>query len=155
MSNYLQYDNIMDNNYKNNLTIKFNNMVINYGSTLDKSITKIKPLLNFAWEKNKFYTIIMIDPDAPNASNPKYKYWLHWLIINKTTDLHVYDIINDYEGPSPPDKSGPHRYYICVFEQDNWIAPMSKFTRANFNIGNFVSENKLKILGCFKFIVVG
>ncbi|XP_039377559.1 phosphatidylethanolamine-binding protein 4 isoform X2 [Mauremys reevesii] len=41
-------------------------------------------------DKNKKYVLIMVDPDAPNRANPKYRFWRHWVVINiKGTDLRA------------------------------------------------------------------
>uniref|UniRef100_A0A7M4F7U3 Phosphatidylethanolamine binding protein 4 n=1 Tax=Crocodylus porosus TaxID=8502 RepID=A0A7M4F7U3_CROPO len=33
-------------------------------------------------EKNKSYVLIMADPDAPSRSDPKFRFWRHWLVID-------------------------------------------------------------------------
>ncbi|XP_038070607.1 uncharacterized protein LOC119739666 isoform X2 [Patiria miniata] len=46
--------------------------------TLDADVT----------EDNKYYTLVMVDPDAPASRGQAY--WLHWLVINiKTTRPRV------------------------------------------------------------------
>ncbi len=137
---------------KSNISLKIKNQTIKYGEELSFDLTQNKPSLTFDKKNNKLYTIIMIDPDAPSRKNPTKKYYLHWLMINNST------ILMDYHGPHPPKNSGPHRYYTCVFEQNKKIEtdniPDIK-TRENFNLLGFVNFNELKIIGCFKFVVVG
>uniref|UniRef100_A0A7M4G0L7 Phosphatidylethanolamine binding protein 4 n=1 Tax=Crocodylus porosus TaxID=8502 RepID=A0A7M4G0L7_CROPO len=36
-------------------------------------------------EKNKSYVLIMADPDAPSRSDPKFRFWRHWLVIDIQT----------------------------------------------------------------------
>ncbi|KAK9395237.1 phosphatidylethanolamine-binding protein 4-like [Crotalus adamanteus] len=36
-------------------------------------------------DMNKKYVLIMVDPDAPSRSNPKYRFWRHWAV----TDISV------------------------------------------------------------------
>ena len=106
----------------------------------------------FNKEEKKFYTIIIIDPDAPYPSNPIYKYMLHMLVTNND------NIVVKYMGPNPPVDSEPHRYYTCIFEQTVIIEKtpkFPKFPRSNFDLKQFVLDNKLKIIGCFKFRVKG
>jgi len=134
---------------KNAIEIKFNEKQINYDDILSINTTLVKPTVKYVSSNTKYYTIIMIDPDAPNYENPIYKYYLHWLIINNDKT------IVDYAAPSPPKDSGNHRYYTCVFEQKNKIDIKFNFERPNFNLEKFVEDNNLQIIGCFKFNVVG
>lgn len=30
------------------------------------------------------YLLVMVDPDAPSRSNPRMKYWRHWVVSNIT-----------------------------------------------------------------------
>ncbi|XP_071827636.1 protein D2-like [Apostichopus japonicus] len=77
-----------------------------------------------AAETDGYYTLIMVDPDAPSRTNPTLRYILHWLITNlKGSDLqtgqhNTGDVIAPYHGPAPPLGSGPHRYYLLLFQQD-------------------------------------
>lgn len=134
---------------KNAIELKINDKKINYDDTLTKSNTSIKPTIKYKSLNSKYYTIIMIDPDAPSHENPIYKYYLHWLIVNTK------DTIVDYVGSNPPKDSGNHRYYTCVFEQKDKINTKFNFERPNFNLEKFVEDNNLQIIGCFKFNVIG
>ena len=31
---------------------------------------------------DKFFTLAMVDPDAPSKENPENREWLHWLVVN-------------------------------------------------------------------------
>ena len=138
---------------KTDITFLFGSKKIFYNDLLTKEETSTKPIIQFNKEKNKLYTIIIIDPDAPYPSKPKYKFMLHMLVTNND---NVNDNVNDnevveYLGPNPPADSDPHRYYTCIFEQTAIIEKTKKFPRPNFDLKQFVSDNKLKIIGCFKF----
>ncbi|XP_077417746.1 phosphatidylethanolamine-binding protein 4 isoform X2 [Vanacampus margaritifer] len=39
-------------------------------------------------DENTFYTLVMVDPDAPSRSSPSQRYWRHWLV----TDVKVVGI---------------------------------------------------------------
>ena len=95
----------------------------------------------------KFYTIMIVDEDAPSKTNPINKYMIHLLIINNKTTIF------DYKPPNPPINSGPHRYHVLVYEQSNII---DKFnininSRPKFNLDKFVSTNILKLFDKFMF----
>lgn len=130
------------------MEVYINGNKIEYNKKYDLNIfTKNLPRINFTKKRNKFYTIIMIDPDAPSKKNPIYKYWLHYLVMNN------HNTIVDYYPPSPPPKSGEHRYYILIFKQQNIINDKLNITdRKNFNYKHFVTKYGLKLVHAMKFI---
>eukprot|EP01084_Bolivina_argentea_P164673 286262_1 len=73
-------------------------------------ISKLKavkaPTIEFPTHSNDdYYTVLMVDPDAPSHANPKMAEWLHWLIVNVPIDGdYIYDgqEIMEYAGPTPP-----------------------------------------------------
>lgn len=96
-----------------------------------------------------YYTLMMVDPDAPSNENPVARYWLHWLVINiKGTDLRAGHIGDDYEGtitsyrgPTPPPRSGPHRYFFLLFRQEGPLQGIpSPSARAKFDVKEFVKK---------------
>ena len=135
--------------YKNNVYLEYDSSTISYNDLTNKQITSIEPEINFTKLPNKLYTTIIVDPDAPSPVNPTKKYYLHMLRINSN------QIITPYTGPNPPVGSGIHRYYTCVFEQDYRLEGIKEQPRPNFNIDKFISDNSLKLIGCFKFRVRG
>ena len=99
-------------------------------------------------DKNKMYTLLMIDPDAPN---PEY---LHWLIVNISKDKN--NILIPYAPPTPP--SGIHRYVFYLYEQEHEfvncpLQTCSHETRAGFNTNTFTKNNKLKFISSVYFKV--
>lgn len=136
-----------------NINFYFDSKKILYNEILTKEESSMIPDISYPRLKNKLYTIIMVDPDAPIKTNPTKKYMLHWLVVNNDKN------VVDYKGPNPPSGSGFHRYYTCVFEQNESIS-VEKYnylntSRPNFNIIKFSTDNNLKIVGIFKFKVIG
>ncbi|XP_024131274.1 phosphatidylethanolamine-binding protein 4 [Oryzias melastigma] len=73
-------------------------------------------------KKGKLYVLVMVDPDAPSRAKPTSAYWRHWLVVNiEGNDLKKGKmrgkILTEYDPPTPPQKSGFHRYQIMLFEQ--------------------------------------
>jgi phosphatidylethanolamine-binding protein (PEBP) family uncharacterized protein len=135
---------------KIDIKLSFNSKEIKYNDLLTKEETSTIPIIKFNKEEGKSYTIIIIDPDAPYPTKPIYKYMLHMLVTNNDNE------VVKYMGPNPPADSAPHRYYTCIFEQESLIANTKKFhtrSRSNFDLKQYVLDNKLKIIGCFKFRV--
>ncbi|KAJ0986448.1 hypothetical protein J5N97_004804 [Dioscorea zingiberensis] len=87
---------------------------------------------------NIFYTLVMVNPDAPNPSNPTQREYLHWLV----TDIPAAEGLDSgrelicYESPNPT--SGIHRMVFILFRQlgrDTVFAPLMRhhFTTRNFS----------------------
>ncbi|XP_037514707.1 uncharacterized protein LOC119391104 [Rhipicephalus sanguineus] len=88
---------------------------VNLGNFLTPAQTAHAPDVNVVGDPGHWYTVILLDPDAPSKSNPKMRHWLHWLVVNvphnDTTTL------TKYAGPTPPPGSGRHRYVFLAYEQ--------------------------------------
>lgn len=134
--------------YKNNVQIVYQGKTIQYGENVPLNNTKSTPTVNYAKSPGKFYTVIMVDPDAPSPANPTKKYYLHYLVVNQSANS-TGDTINQYTPPNPPE--GTHRYYTCVLEQKAPIKGLREFKRENFNVTEFTSRNNLNLIGCTKF----
>ncbi|XP_063167181.1 phosphatidylethanolamine-binding protein 4 [Candoia aspera] len=101
---------------------------------------------------NKRYVLIMVDPDAPSRSNPKYHFWRHWAVTGirgadlKTGNLKGY-VLSDYRRPTPPSESGYHRYQFFLYEQPvHEVLSLNSEETASFgswNINNFVDRFQL------------
>ncbi|XP_054804940.1 protein HEADING DATE 3A-like [Prosopis cineraria] len=64
-----------------------------------------------------FYTLIMVDPDAPSPSDPTLREYLHWLVTDIPASLgpsYGNEIVS-YESPRP--SVGIHRYVFVLFRQ--------------------------------------
>ncbi|XP_033947626.1 phosphatidylethanolamine-binding protein 4 [Pseudochaenichthys georgianus] len=64
----------------------------------------------------------MVDPDAPSRTKPTSALWRHWLLVDvKGSALREGQTqgatLTDYHPPTPPQKSGYHRYQFLLFEQ--------------------------------------
>ncbi|KAK4480812.1 hypothetical protein RD792_011663 [Penstemon davidsonii] len=64
-----------------------------------------------------FYTLVLVDPDAPSPSNPNLREYLHWLVtdIPGTTGTCFGQEIVSYESPRP--SMGIHRLVFVLFRQ--------------------------------------
>uniref|UniRef100_A0A131Z291 Phosphatidylethanolamine binding protein n=1 Tax=Rhipicephalus appendiculatus TaxID=34631 RepID=A0A131Z291_RHIAP len=122
--------------------------VVKLGNFLTPAQTAHAPDVNVVGDPDRWYTVILLDPDAPSRSDPKMRHWLHWLVVNvphnDTTTL------TKYAGPTPPPGSGKHRYVFLAYEQKQPVArnALSGFgkERAKFNLPAFLEAlgvNKL------------
>lgn len=130
------------------LTITLNNVNVKNNELIPFNKSQFKPIVHVNNLPNKYYSIIAVDPDAPSKLNPKYKYWLHWLIINNNQE------IVPYQFPLPPVGSGKHRYCFYLLKQNNKLDKNilnlkknnSNFIRKNFNLSEFIVDNNLEIM---------
>ncbi|XP_077622711.1 phosphatidylethanolamine-binding protein 4 isoform X1 [Crocuta crocuta] len=94
------------------------------------------------------YILVMVDPDAPSRSSPKAQFWRHWLVTNiKGTDMKKGKIqgqeLSAYQPPSPPARSGFHRYQFFIYLQEGQnISLHSKEnkTRGNWKMDKFLNR---------------
>lgn len=91
--------------------------------------TKIPPIIEWNFNFDSYYTIIMYDIDAPyppvskdvpleNFMSP----YLHWLVVNiKGNDVKNGALIWKYDPPNPPKDSLSHTYIVDVYLQNGSI----------------------------------
>ncbi|KAL3520438.1 hypothetical protein ACH5RR_018587 [Cinchona calisaya] len=84
-----------------------------------------------------FYTLVMVDPDAPSPSNPNLREYLHWLVtdIPATTGASFGQEIVCYESPRP--STGIHRFIFVLFRQLGRQTVYAPGWRQNFNTREF------------------
>lgn len=120
------------------LTVYLNGQIVHYNEILPFEKTQFEPKLRFTIPPDKYYSIIMIDPDAVFHKNNKDESYLHLLIMNNT------EVIVDFHPPTPPVDSGLHRYYIHLLKQPNKIKIDSIPNRPNFNLKLFMKKYNLE-----------
>lgn len=86
--------------------------------------TQVKDIPRVIWnaEKGVYYTLMMIDPDAPTRKNPELGEVRHWLVMNiLENEIETGDEITAYRGSGAPKGTGLHRYIFLVYKQQNGI----------------------------------
>ncbi|XP_058183177.1 protein HEADING DATE 3A-like [Rhododendron vialii] len=84
-----------------------------------------------------FYTLVMVDPDAPSPSDPNLREYLHWLVadIPATTGASYGQELVCYESPRP--SVGIHRFVFVLFRQLGRETVFAPGWRQNFNTREF------------------
>ncbi|WOK93105.1 protein HEADING DATE 3A isoform X2 [Canna indica] len=84
-----------------------------------------------------FYTLVMVDPDAPSPSDPNLREYLHWLVtdIPGTTGASFGRELLCYECPRPT--MGIHRMVLVLFQQLGRETVYPPGWRQNFNTRDF------------------
>ncbi|CAM0913921.1 unnamed protein product [Alopecurus aequalis] len=89
------------------------------------------------------YTLVMMDPDAPNPSNPVLREYLHWMVtdVPASTDDSFGREIVPYESPSP--NMGIHRIVLVLYEQLGRGTVFAPLARQHFNSRSFARRFNL------------
>lgn len=132
---------------------------VNAGNVLTPTQVRTPPT-HLAWstETESLYTFLMTDPDAPSRSQPTFREWHHYLVVNIPGNaIDEGQTVAEYIGAAPPPETGLHRYIFLAFRQNNRIEytdPLrtnrsadgrgSQSTRAlieKYNLGKCVAGN--------------
>ena len=130
------------------LEVLFKGRKIEDGKKLSMGMVKKEPEISWNMKKDRLYTIIMYDLDAPYPN--KGSVYLHMLIINIPNQG---EILANYIPPSPPEDSSRHRYIIRLLKQESFLDILDIEERANFPLEDFIRENNLKTLDRILFFV--
>ncbi|XP_078153470.1 protein VERNALIZATION 3-like [Carex rostrata] len=86
-----------------------------------------------------FYTLVLVDPDAPSPSNPNLREYLHWLVtdIPATTGASFGQELLCYESPRP--SMGIHRFIFILFRQLGRQTVYTPGWRQNFSSREFAA----------------
>lgn len=130
------------------LNATYGDTAVSLGNTIGVSVAKTQPTLNFTEGADGPYTLLMLDPDAPNRESHIYRHWMHWMVLNVqcVQSLQGGDVVYAYNGPGPPPGSGPHRYVFLLFPQNGTTIPTSSVhvgTRKGFDLNEFRNNMRL------------
>ena len=83
------------------------NIKAHLGNVVKPSDMKHQPYVRWDAEPHSYYTLIMVDPDAPERKSPKYKEWQHWLVVNiPENTVSQGDEKTAFMGAGPPKETG-------------------------------------------------
>uniref|UniRef100_A0A803MBG8 Uncharacterized protein n=1 Tax=Chenopodium quinoa TaxID=63459 RepID=A0A803MBG8_CHEQI len=79
-----------------------------------------------------FFTLVMVDPDAPSPGNPTEREYLHWLVTNIPANgsINLGQEVMAYESPRP--SLGIHRYVFVLFYHSGLQTITAPGWRQNF-----------------------
>ncbi|CAH9072966.1 unnamed protein product [Cuscuta epithymum] len=101
-----------------NLRVTYGDRDVTNGCEFRPSLVVSPPRVEVGGQDLRtFYTLVMIDPDAPSPSEPSLREYLHWLVtdIPATTGANFGQEIVRYESPQP--FIGIHRFVFVLFQQ--------------------------------------
>ena len=92
------------------MEVTFEDNIVTPGKIMTPTDTSMTPLVSYTAENDKYYTLICIDPDAPNRKMHLFRNWLHYMVVNiPGNNIDQGNVMCKYSGPEPPKNSGLHR----------------------------------------------
>ncbi|EJT99022.1 PEBP-like protein [Dacryopinax primogenitus] len=100
--------------------------------------------------EERFYTLVMVDPDVPSPETQSYSTLLHWLVPNiplsclsPSSPIALPPALLPYIPPHPQQGSGYHRYTTFLLPQRALLTELKTPLRRNFNLRDFVRQYSL------------
>ncbi len=93
------------------------------------------------------YALLMFDQDAPRPVSKdgpgKFSPWLHWFVLNCRSTADSGHTLYDYEAPTPPLHTGPHRYILVLFKQlkPGQLSGYTQRRREKWPLKQFMEDN--------------
>nr|QLM02162.1 flowering locus T 1B [Masdevallia wendlandiana] len=120
------------------MNVIYNNKEITNGSELKPSMVAREPRVEIeGYDIMTYYTLVMIDPDAPSPSNPTKRELLLWLVTDipeRSTTSYGNEVVS-YESPNPT--AGIHRIVFVLFRQSVRQTIYAPGWRQEFNTRDF------------------
>nr|ABP02016.1 flowering locus T-like 2 [Oxybasis rubra]AOM81058.1 flowering locus T-like 2 protein [Oxybasis rubra] len=134
------------------LRVSYNNRTVTTGGEFSPSQVVSQPRVEVGGDLGTFYTLVMVDPDAPSPSNPHLREYLHWMVtdIPGTSDASSdEEEMYCYESPQP--SMGMHRYVFVLFQQSGRQTVYTPGWRINFETEAFAEIYNLKPVAAVYF----
>ncbi|KAH8294726.1 hypothetical protein KR018_002201, partial [Drosophila ironensis] len=110
---------ILDEGPQDFLNITYHgNVQVDGGNELKPMQVRDEPAVTWPASADSYYTLLMVDPDMPNAIRPFQREFLHWMVLNIPSNLlSLGDVRVGYLGATPMNGSGSHRYVFLLYKQ--------------------------------------
>lgn len=123
---------------------------VNFGNIVLPKESRSAPQVQYKSDDNKYYTLIMTDPDAPTYQRPDRREWLQWVVTNIPGDdvkegMHL----AEYVPPMPRPGSGYHRVVLLVYPQpeellfNEMVMKAKEHERGDFSSRKFVKKYRM------------
>ncbi|TPX69618.1 hypothetical protein SpCBS45565_g02330 [Spizellomyces sp. 'palustris'] len=88
------------------------------GKELSSAACLSAPAASWPADENAFYTLIMVDPDAPTREKPTQGEIRHWVVANiPGCNLDKGEDLTEFMEPQPETGTGLHRYVFLLYRQ--------------------------------------
>lgn len=132
------------------LNVKFpSGKKVTLGKELPAAACLSAPQVSWPADPEAFYTVCMIDPDAPSRDKPTMGEWRHWVVANiPGAEVEKGEDLTDYQEPSPPQGSGLHRYVFLLFKQKSKLdLPVFEGKRGSWNAQRWAKQKGMTLEG--------
>ncbi|KAH8382598.1 hypothetical protein KR009_004239 [Drosophila setifemur] len=124
------------------------NVIVDRGKELLPLQVRDEPAVYWPASPESYYTLLMVDPDLPNALRPVHREFVHWMVLNiPGNQLSMGDIRVGYLGAMPLQESGAHRFVFLLFKQRDYtkfvfkkLAKQSAVGRRGFRTKVFATK---------------
>ncbi|XP_031495072.1 protein RICE FLOWERING LOCUS T 1-like [Nymphaea colorata] len=126
------------------LEVRYNSREVTNGCEFRPSAVARQPRVVVGGDDLRtFYTLVMVDPDAPSPSSPTLAEYLHWMVtdIPATTGSFFGEEVVCYEQPRP--SVGIHRLILVLFQQLGRETVYEPSWRHNFCTRDFAAQYSL------------
>ncbi|KAI6180012.1 Protein D2 isoform X1 [Aphelenchoides besseyi] len=140
---------------QNYAMVRYERRDVNLGNVMSMRLIKNQPRVYWQGSGRNYYTLALIDPDAPSRKDPTFGQFRHWLVINiRGKNVRKGQVISKYIAPAPPEKTRWHRYVFSIFKQNGRIKSLeeNEDNRPKWNISEFASRNGLKLVAGAYFV---
>ncbi|PVV02761.1 hypothetical protein BB560_002772 [Smittium megazygosporum] len=114
------------------------------------------PEISYVAEPNSYYTVALVDPDAPSRADPYRAQVRHWLSVNiPMTDItRGNSTATPYLRPAPFAGCGRKRFVYVLAKQPGELPELTvPQARPNFDFAKFAADNNMTIVGANYFEV--
>ncbi|KAI3910439.1 hypothetical protein MKX01_034833 [Papaver californicum] len=130
-----------------NMSVCYGSKHLTNGCQIKPSVAVEPPKVQISGCPQHFFTLVMVDPDAPSPSEPTMREYAHWIVVDVPggrSPSEGKEVVG-YMGPKPP--VGMHRYVMVVFKQKGELKMVVEepSSRAHFNTRNFAKQFDLGI----------
>ncbi|KAJ1641686.1 hypothetical protein LPJ64_006373 [Coemansia asiatica] len=141
-----------------NVTLRFDNQLVQMGEILTLNDTRHEPLIEFDSQPEQTFSVAIVDPDAPSMARHGYRSFRHFLVANlDTKEDTVSNILTPYEPPRPEFGTGMHRYAVVVLKQLDGRFNVSDSdipqSRVRFNVVDWGKARNMKPVAASFFLV--
>ena len=96
------------------IDIKYSGVSVSDGIILSPACVQMPPSVSYKHRADRWYSLVMTDPDVPSRAEPLFREHVHWVVINIPADrVEEGDVVLPYTGAAPSMNSGLHRYRIA------------------------------------------
>ncbi|XP_049271111.1 protein D1-like [Rhipicephalus sanguineus] len=119
------------------------------GNTLSVSNTSRQTEdVSFNASPDNYYTVMLVDLDAPSRSQPSLRSYRQWLVVNVPATMNLLDgtTVTEYIGPRPAHDTGLHRLVFLVYSQGMRrlnAHDLVDSARSQFDVRAFANANDL------------